>query len=645
MTLSTSESEPLAAATPAEGIDAEATETERTSSVTSRRLARLLEDGLQFAKYRVIRLIAIGGMSEIYEAEHIALDKRVALKVMRRDLAENATARERFIAEAVNAARLRHTNVVDVTDVGEVDELPFLVMTLLEGEDLGRIYDRQGRIPIQEIIDLLLPVASAVSVGHEKGVVHRDLKPDNIFLHREGCRMIPKVLDFGVSRVMTARRITLNSSVFGTPHYMSPEQARGGPTDARTDQYSFGVILYEGVTGRLPRDSSNPIELLHAVAYDSFSPPSTYFEIPPGLEAVIMRAMASDPAERYDSMRELAVALLPFASEAARDYWSLELASPVVPETSAHLPQTARHPSPTPAALARVTHRPSVRMTTPARHGEIVVARASSATARALPPPPPPRARTITPSRIIAHARAMNEFEAALAIHRRRRTRSLMTGGAAGLVLGAVVFGVWFWRHGPLSPIATLGMRNESNAYFEVGVQTSPPNATIVVDRSTVATGQFGSRFRRDGVEHELQVSAPGWTIETLKFRDAPPPKLIRLERAREPLPAVASNAPSPPQPSATKVWRAARRMPNAPQPAPTHSARRPEGAASTPVERSESQPAPVRPRDESAPSAAPPVAITGESTSASPHVVVVEPARPRVRIVDEFEPKVRVVE
>ncbi|HET6336618.1 MAG TPA: protein kinase [Polyangiales bacterium] len=630
MTLSSSESESAA--------DAEVTtETDRTSSVTSRRLARILEDGLQFGKYRVIRLIAIGGMSEIYEAEHIALDKRVALKVMRRDLAENATARQRFITEGVNAARLRHTNVVDVTDVGEVDELPFLVMALLDGEDLGRIYDRQGRIPIEEIVDLLLPVASAVALGHDKGVVHRDLKPDNIFLHREGCRMIPKVLDFGVSRVMTARRITLNSSVFGTPHYMAPEQARGGPTDARTDQYSLGVILYEGVTGRLPRDSSNPIELLHAVAYDSFRPPSEYSEIPPGLEAVILRAMASDPVERFESMRELAIALLPFASDAAREYWSLELASTIVVDTSARLPQTARHPSPTPATLARLT-RPSMRMTTPSRHGEIVVARATIS--RALPPPPPPpRSRTITPLRIMAHARAMNEFEAALALHRKRRARSLLTGAATGLLLGASIFGFWFWRQGPNAPVVTAGTRSrDSNEFFDVSVEAAPAHATIVVDGSTVATGLFDRRFKRDGVEHELRVSAPGWTVETVKFRDAPPPKTIRLERAVEEQVAAATPNPQAPvaQPSGAKVWRGSRRVPGAVPP----SAASADGQSHQRVAPSEA----VQPKSD-ATGATPRVAIAGDSTNGSPHVAVVDPGRPRVRIVDEYEPKVRVVE
>lgn len=667
MTVSSSESEPTR--------DADTTtDGDRTSTVSRRKLARILEDGLQFGKYRVIRLIAIGGMSEVYEAEHIALDKRVALKVMRRDLAENPTARQRFLSEAVNAASLRHTNVVDVTDVGEVDELPFLVMALLDGEDLGRIYDRQGRIPIPEIIDLLLPVASAVAVGHEKGLVHRDLKPDNIFLHREGCRLIPKVLDFGVSRVMTARRITLNSSVFGTPHYMSPEQARGGPTDTRSDQYSLGVILYEGVTGRLPRDSANPIELLHSVAYDEFRPPSEYFEIPPELEVVILRAMAREPGERFGSMREFALALLPFASPPAREYWSLELSATPAHDPNLQLPQMARHPSPTSSlirttttsstvevdevtrhgvrqsapALARVEPMSTdVRVSTQSGHREIVVARASMS--RSLPPPPPPpRPRAITPATVIAHSRAMSELEAQLALERKRR-RSLLTGGAAGIMLGLCVFGIWFWRGGPNSAAPATATQNDANDYFDVQIEAAPPHATIVVDGSTMATGQYSGRFKRDGIEHTVRVSAPGWSISNVSFRNEPPPRRFQLQPAVSESDAVAAATPQP----AAKVSRSTTRRSGT-------SATSSLGASTTVSQSSASQlraasskhEAPFGERDEmpvgtrspAAPNVTPRVTLTSDAPS-SPHVAVVDPARPRVRIVDEFEPKVRVVE
>jgi serine/threonine-protein kinase len=304
-----------------------------------------LQSELRIGKYRIVRLIATGGMSEIYEAEHLGLRKRVALKLLRADLAASVSARQRFLAEGTNAARIRHTNVVDVTDVGMIQDLPYLVMSLLEGEDLAAVFDRERILPLQDLIDVLLPVASAVAAGHAQGIVHRDLKPDNIFLHREGCRVVPKVLDFGISRAMSARRITLNASVFGTPQYMSPEQARGAATDARSDQYALGVILYEGVTGRLPRDSANPLELLHALAFDSFQAPSEHVELPPGLEATILRAMAHEPDARFASMRDLALSLLPFASPAGREYWNEELRIRPGEGAEGRSPLLARHPS------------------------------------------------------------------------------------------------------------------------------------------------------------------------------------------------------------------------------------------------------------------------------------------------------------
>jgi serine/threonine-protein kinase len=265
-------------------------------------------------------------MSEVYEAVHDDLKKRVALKVLSPELGQSSEARARFAAEAVNAARVWHTHVVDVTDYGTAHGLPYLVMNLLVGTDLASLFARRRRLPIPELIDLMLPVACAVAAGHAQGIVHRDLKPENIYLHREGPRVIPKLLDFGVSRLLSARRITVNANVFGTPHYMAPEQARGElSTDPRADQYAMGVILYEGLTGQLPRDSGDPHALLYAVAYGSFLPPSAHVALPHGLERVILRAMAHDPNQRFASMDDLARALVPFASAATRTYWQAVL--------------------------------------------------------------------------------------------------------------------------------------------------------------------------------------------------------------------------------------------------------------------------------------------------------------------------------
>lgn len=293
------------------------------------RESRALDDGSQFGRYAVVRLLGKGGMSEVYEALHTGLKKPVALKVLRADMAEHKEARERFVREGENAARIRHDNVVDVTDVGAVDGLPYLVMELLEGEDLAEVFAREGRLSVSQVVDMMLPIIAGIDAGHSRGVVHRDVKPENIFLHRDGRRTIPKVLDFGVSRVTheaEGRRITIDANVLGTPQYMSPEQARGDKdADERTDQYAVGVMLYEGITGRLPRESKNPIELLHSVAFGTFRPPSDFVYLPAELEQVILRAMQREPDARFESIRDLGLALLPFASPAAAAYWGGEL--------------------------------------------------------------------------------------------------------------------------------------------------------------------------------------------------------------------------------------------------------------------------------------------------------------------------------
>ncbi len=500
---------------------------------------RSLPDGLCFGNYQIARLIAIGGMSEVYEAIHNGLDKRVALKVMRPELAASEEARERFVSEGVNAARIQHTNVVDVTDVGIVDGLPYLVMSLLDGEDLGAVYARHGRLPAEELVDLLLPVTSAVAVGHAHEIVHRDLKPDNIYLHCEGCRLIPKVLDFGVSRAMNGRRITVNSTIFGTPQYMSPEQARGAATDARTDQYALGVILYEGVTGHLPRDSANPLELLHSIAFDSFQLPSAHVELPPELEAVILRAMAHDPEDRFASIRDFAIALLPFASPPARDYWSLELQSITTAGAGgAPLPAFGRSPTLPPQSLGRFEAPPK----RPApNHREVI------------------DADVLTPSAAAALDRSRTSLQplrAARRARRNKRQRSVFWIGAlAGAFLGLA--GVWVGGHAQRGRSATgmavLAATPASRRVFEIDVRVEPPTAAVLLDGQRVGVGHFRTQLARNGTVHELRASADGYITRSVSFRDEGPPREIHLN-PRDPLPALQPSAAGMPSTQAAPI-------------------------------------------------------------------------------------------
>jgi eukaryotic-like serine/threonine-protein kinase len=272
-------------------------------------------------KYRIEDVIGEGGMGAVYAATHTLTGKRVALKWMLPELAADEGAVQRFIREAQAAGRIDHPNVVDVYDVGEHDGSTFLVMEYLQGETLTAAFNRGG-LDARHIIQLLIPAMRGVAAAHKTGVVHRDLKPDNVFLCRsgDGSYREPKVLDFGISKVSAGEgqlnpRLTRTGAVMGTPYYMSPEQVRGSSdVDQRTDVYAFGVILYEALTGRVPFDANAYSALVLEIATGT---PKRLRDLrpdlPKGLEDVVLKAMARDPADRYRDVDSLARALEPFA--------------------------------------------------------------------------------------------------------------------------------------------------------------------------------------------------------------------------------------------------------------------------------------------------------------------------------------------
>jgi serine/threonine-protein kinase len=273
------------------------------------------------SKYRVVRQIGEGGMGVVLECEHTTSGKRVAIKWLHPKLASEPDAGERFVREARAAARVRHPNVVDVYDVVQEREAVFLVMELLEGEPLTALLER-AQLPVPNLIALLIEAMRGVSAAHKQGVVHRDIKPDNIFLCRIPDRSTPcpKVLDFGISKLEHENlRITATGMALGTPLYMSYEQLQGSrDVDARTDVYAFAVILYEALTGQPPFFADTFSELMVKLATEQV--PSTKAllpEVPTELDAIVLRALAKDRAQRTPSLLAFISELEPFASESA----------------------------------------------------------------------------------------------------------------------------------------------------------------------------------------------------------------------------------------------------------------------------------------------------------------------------------------
>jgi serine/threonine-protein kinase len=273
--------------------------------------------------YRVERLIGKGAMGAVYEVTHLRLGRRFALKMLHEELAADAVALSRFEREARTAGALGHPNIVDVVDFNATpDGASYLVMELLEGEDLATRLGREPRLPLAEAVAIVGQVASALEAAHQRGVVHRDLKPENILLARgQGDATVVKVLDFGISKVLgAASKLTGTDALLGTPEYMSPEQAeeRSGEVDARSDIFSLGAIAYRLLAGTEPFAARSVPSLLYKVAYVE---PAPLRELRPDLPAAvseaIARAMRKRPEDRFASARELADSLSRVAADAA----------------------------------------------------------------------------------------------------------------------------------------------------------------------------------------------------------------------------------------------------------------------------------------------------------------------------------------
>jgi serine/threonine-protein kinase len=269
-------------------------------------------------RYEVIELLGEGGMGRVYSVLHTSLGRLFALKALRRELARDEELSQRFMREAKAMASVRHPHVVEITDFGRLpDGVPYFVMEMLVGETLAQVIKNQGYVSAARGVPILEQVASALAAAHEAGVVHRDLKPENVFLvgsgtGREGRADDVRVVDFGAAKIIGSSQVTRNGVVFGTPYYMSPEQASGSQVDTRTDVYSLGVIMYEMFTGKVPFEGDTYMNVLTQHMFVEPDPPS--LRSPVGatlgaLDQVTLVCMAKNPDKRFASMDEVLGAL------------------------------------------------------------------------------------------------------------------------------------------------------------------------------------------------------------------------------------------------------------------------------------------------------------------------------------------------
>jgi serine/threonine-protein kinase len=258
-------------------------------------------------RYVVERPIGRGGMAQVYEGTDTVLGRTVAIKVLAEHYTRDEAFVRRFRREAQAAAKLNHPGVVSVFDTGSDGDVQYIVMEYVQGRTLAEVLTQEGRLPPDKAADIAAQAADSLAFAHEAGLVHRDVKPGNIMLTEEGT---VKVMDFGIARALEAETITQTATVFGTASYLSPEQARGERVDHRSDIYSLGVVLYEMLAGRAPFAADSAV----AIAYKHVSEPPPPLreiapEVPSWLEAVTLRAMAKDPAERYQSASAMATDL------------------------------------------------------------------------------------------------------------------------------------------------------------------------------------------------------------------------------------------------------------------------------------------------------------------------------------------------
>ena len=264
----------------------------------------MLETGKTLdGRYKIQSLIGTGGMAAVYLAKDLILDRLVAIKVLRLDFRQNNDAMRRFRREALSATQLTHPNIVGVYDVGQSQEMNYIVMEYVEGTDLKDYVRQRGALHPIEAVRIMMQIVSAIAAAHQNRIIHRDIKPQNILIDREGN---VKITDFGIAVALSDTSLTQTNTLLGSVHYLSPEQARGGMATIQTDIYALGIVLYELLTGRVPFDGESAV----SIALKHFQEPlpavvNPTAMVPQSLENIVLKATAKDPMNRYRSCYEM----------------------------------------------------------------------------------------------------------------------------------------------------------------------------------------------------------------------------------------------------------------------------------------------------------------------------------------------------
>jgi serine/threonine-protein kinase len=518
--------------------------------------------------YQVRSKIGSGGMGDVFDAVHTGLDKRVAIKTLRKRFLDDEVVVARFLREGQLASRIRHPNIVDVTDVGMMGGLPCLVMEHLEGESFSQLIRREGKLSVDRIVDILLPIIAAVDFAHDHGIVHRDLKPSNIYLSRAwNGEIVPKVLDFGISKLVHEAQeaaLTTDSAFVGTPHYASPELMRADrQADGRSDQYSMGVILYEAATGQRPflEIGNNFVALAMAICKGEYPPARERNpNIPLPFDNVIKRTMALHPEERFLTMRDLGAALLPFASERARMIWAPTFQArtgeaPVVGEVLGELrasgPASATVQV-TPASMSRGGAKSGLA----ASGSNPSFPSQASGGVPSLPGPPvsmpPPSFGSDSHPSTTPPGAAFDRLPTYPTYGTGRpvappRGNGLITAIVGGSVVLAIIVALVVLKGGLIG-----GAKKDDKAAasatpavvtYAIDLAVTPATATIELDGAPVGSGRLVQTMTKDGRVHRLAISAPGYETVRTEFDDVRPPPTTLVLR---PLPSAPSSTPTP---------------------------------------------------------------------------------------------------